>query len=183
MKKLIAVTLTLLMLGNPSLASAHHQQSEPSDGTVGSFRNVSPPMVVPDIRLVEDGRRELDLSAFRGKVVLLNLWATWCPPCVRELPALDRLQQRQGDDDFVVVPVLVDRAGMAQAEAFYQQLDIQHLGLYEGTVENVGQSYPIDVFPASFFIDRQGRVVSFLRSLADWDAPEADQLVEHYKQQ
>ncbi len=93
------------------------------------------------------------------------------------------MQKRLGDKDFVVVAVAVDEVDMVKAKNFYQQLKLENMGLYLATAENVGQSFPIDVFPASFFLDREGRVMSYLRSLADWDAPEADELVQYYKAQ
>ena len=164
-------------------AFAHHAKTEPSDGTVGSFKTINPPMQVQPVALLKNGVVALDMSAFKGKVVLLNLWATWCPPCIRELPALDRLQQRLGDKDFEVVAIAVDEAEYQHVLSFYQRFKLERLDLYQGTAQNVGQSFPIDVFPASFFLDREGRVISYLRSLADWDAPEADQLVEQYKSQ
>ncbi|MCW8884195.1 MAG: TlpA family protein disulfide reductase [Motiliproteus sp.] len=178
-----AVSIVLLLLLSCTSVSAHHAEKEPSDGTVKSFRSIDPPLKVPAISMLKDGVDVVDMTAFEGKIVLLNLWATWCPPCVRELPALDRLQQRLGDEHFVVVAVAVDEESADKAKEYYRRLDIKHLDLYLATAENVGQSYPIDVFPASFFLDGEGRVHSYLRSLADWDAPEADQLVNFYKLQ
>lgn len=156
---------------------ADHEKTEPSDGTVNSFIELDPPQVVEPVKLVLDNRQALDMSAFHGKVVLLNLWATWCPPCIRELPALDRLQQRLGGDDFVVVAVALDRAGFDAVKAFYDELKLEHLALYTSSTEEFGRVYPVDVFPASFFLDRDGRVLSYLRSYADWDDEQADALV------
>lgn len=160
---------------------ANHAETEPSDGTVNSFIPVDPPRGVEPVKLVRNASEALDMSAFRGKVVLLNIWATWCPPCLRELPALDRLQARQGDKDFEVVAVAVDRAGLEAIQGFYDRLQIRNLTLYHSTAEEFGRAYPVDVFPASFFLDREGRVLSFMRSLADWDDPAADRLIESYK--
>ncbi|MEH6626653.1 MAG: TlpA disulfide reductase family protein [Motiliproteus sp.] len=182
MKKLVSMLL-LTFLTVASLSWANHEESEPSDGTVGSFRAVEPPMPVPPITMIKNNMETLGLEAFRGKIVLLNLWATWCPPCIRELPALDRLQQRQGGADFVVIALAVDRAEFAEVKAFYDKLNLNHLDLYQGEADNVSGSFPIDVFPASFFIDRDGNVLSYLRSFADWDAPEADRLVQYHKAQ
>lgn len=161
---------------------ANHGATEPSDGTVNSFIEVNPPKEVKPVPMLRDESDPIDLSVFKGKLVLLNFWATWCPPCLRELPALDRLQQRLGGEGFEVVAVALDRRGYAGAREFYDKLKIQHLGLYHGTVEAFGEEFPVDVFPASFLIDPQGRVLSFLRSYADWDAPEADKMIQHHLQ-
>ncbi|HEY5716984.1 MAG TPA: TlpA disulfide reductase family protein [Motiliproteus sp.] len=161
-------------------AFANHETNEPSDGTVNSFIELDPPQPVVPVRLVRNGRDAIDLSAFKGKLILLNIWATWCPPCIRELPALDRLQQRMGGDRFEVVAVAVDRAGIAAARSFYQQQDIQHMQLYTSTAEEFGLAFPLDVFPASFFIDAEGKVLSYMRSFADWDDPRADAKINGY---
>ena len=79
-----------------SQAWASHGATEPSDGTVNSFRWLQDPLVLPETTIRQLPAEQVSLSRFKGKVVLLNLWATWCPPCVYELPALDRLQQRFG---------------------------------------------------------------------------------------
>jgi len=172
----------LLLIGSllAPAVFANHEETEPSDGTVNSFIELDPPQTVEPVQLVRNGEETIDLSAFKGKVVLLNLWATWCPPCIRELPALDRLQQRLGSDRFEVVAVAVDRAGIEGARKFYKEQHIQHMALYTSTVEEFGRAFPVDVFPASFFIDADGRVLSYLRSFADWDDPQADAKVRAY---
>ncbi len=170
----VAIVTSLLL---PAAVSANHAATEPSDGTVNSFIKVDPPKSVKPVPMMRGEHEAIDLSAFNGKLVLLNFWATWCPPCLRELPALDRLQQRLGSDRFEVVAVALDQKGYAGAREFYDRLNIKHLELYVGTVEAFGKEFPVDVFPANFMIDADGRVLSFMRSYADWDAPEAEQMI------
>ncbi|MEH6471198.1 MAG: TlpA disulfide reductase family protein [Halopseudomonas sp.] len=174
----------LLLLGVmlSTAVGANHAETEPSDGTVNSFIAVTPPKSIQAVPLVRGESDAIDMTAFRGKLVLLNFWATWCPPCLRELPALDRLQQRLGSDQFEVVAVALDRRRYAGAREFYDKLKIQHLELYHGSTQAFGEEFPVDVFPASFLIDSQGRVLSFLRSYADWDDPEADKLIQRHLQ-
>jgi thiol-disulfide isomerase/thioredoxin len=146
----LALTLGLLLFcALPAVA--YHEADEPSDGTVASF--------------------------FVGRVVLLNLWATWCPPCVRELPALDRLAGRFADEPFAVVTLALDQGGALQAAPFFERLGIANLVLYVDPARAIGEVLPDDVLPASFFIDREGRVVSYLRSYVDWDDASADRLI------
>jgi len=168
--------LLCAVLANAS--HAYHEANEPSDGTVASFRPLEPPVALPSaLQIVDGDGRVLPLEAFRGRVVLLNLWATWCPPCVRELPALDRLQARLGGDDFTVVAVSLDAGGAPVAAPFYERLEIRHLGLYADPSRVIGTVLPDDVLPATFMVDRDGRVVSFLRSYVDWDDPSADAMI------
>ena len=79
---------------------------------------------------VDGAGRDLTLEDFRGRVVLLNIWATWCVPCREEMPTLDALQARLGGDDFHVLPLSIDRAGLKVVRRFYDEIGIQHLGMY-----------------------------------------------------
>ncbi|WP_207061276.1 TlpA disulfide reductase family protein [Motiliproteus sp. SC1-56] len=175
-----APLVLLLLLISPALW-ANHAATEPSDGTVNSFIPVDPPRELVPLAMMENRDQPRSLSDFKGKVVLLNLWATWCPPCIRELPALDRLQARHGDEDFVVLAVALDRAGYDAVKAYYDKLELQHLGLYHASISEFSQAFPVDVFPASFMIDREGRVTSFMRSYADWDDMAADEFIKRLK--
>ena len=172
------VAALALLLGAQAV-SAYHEKSEPSDGTVRSFKTLAQPRAAPGrLSFVDPQGRQTPLGEFRGKVVLLNLWATWCPPCVRELPALDRLQARLGGEDFAVVAVSLDEGGTAQAAPFFERLGIEHLALYADPNASLKQFFPIDVLPANFILDRQGRVTHFLRSYVDWDGPDVDRLFD-----
>ncbi len=79
------------------------------------------PEVLPEIKFQDGDGRERSLAEWRGKVVLLNLWATWCLPCRKEMPALDRLQATLGSDQFQVVAISVDRTGLAGAKKFLEE--------------------------------------------------------------
>ena len=155
--------------------SASHSASEPSDGTVRSFKPVVPPKIPTDIQFYSPAG-DVSLSSFKGKVVLLNIWATWCPPCIRELPSLDRLQAKFDQKDFQVLPLSVDDGGLEQAAPFFARLKIKHLKLHADPAKNISRFFPIDVLPASFIIDKEGQVIAFLRSYADWDEPQAEQI-------
>ncbi len=159
-------------------AWASHGANEPSDGTVNSFRWLKNPVALPEISIQRWPTERVGLSSFRGKVVLLNLWATWCPPCVYELPALDRLQQRVGGDEFTIVAVAVDRDPELARKLFVDRLALGHLTFFAEPPESIAQNFPMDVLPSNFVIDREGRVIGMLRSYVDWDSPAADEFVE-----
>ena len=157
---------------------ATHNPSEAYDGTVNSFRWLKSPLNVNDVPIHNEEEKRIILSRFEGKIVLLNLWASWCSPCIRELPALDRLQNRLGSDDFVVVAVSLDEALDPAKELFFDKLSIEHLKLYIEPAEQLGQVFPVDVLPASFIINRKGQAVGLLRSYVDWDDPRTDTLIK-----
>jgi len=169
-------TLALMLFVNQAPAS--HEASEPSDGTVNSFRWLKNPLTLPEISIQHWPGKRISLSQFKGKVVLLNLWATWCPPCVHELPALDRLQRRFGEEEFVVVAISVDRDPEAARKLFLDRLALDHLNFYIEAPEQLGKVFPLDVLPVNFIIDRNGQAIGLLRSFVDWDSPDADRFVK-----
>ena len=170
----------ILVVGLAGPAAAYHEKNEPSDGTVGSFKPVEPPRALSDFTFFDGAGRPIRFSDLRGLVVLVNLWATWCPPCIRELPALDRLQGKFGGDDFLVLALSLDQAGALAVAPFFERLKIENLGVYVDPTRAAQVAFPTDVLPASFMVDRQGRVTSFMRSYADWDAPEAEAMIRRH---
>jgi thiol-disulfide isomerase/thioredoxin len=175
LRNLLLLWCTLVLM--PGLSGADHEASEPSDGTVRSFRALDVPRPVPKLRVLGPDGNPVPLAAFRGRIVLLNLWATWCPPCIRELPALDRLNRNLSGDAFEVVAVSLDAGGRNEAQPFFDRLGIDSLVLYSDPGKTLAEFFPVDVLPASFIIDRDGRVTHFLRSYVDWDDPLAYEFI------
>lgn len=173
---LLCILALLIALG-PRPARAAHDGSERSEGPATSFRGLSPPREPPFFEVRDADGRVLGLDAFRGKVMLLNLWATWCIPCVREMPALDRLQGKFDKADFVVVPLSLDKQGLSKVEPFYKRHELQNLDIYLDPELKIEQGFPVDVLPANFLFDRQGRVAGYVQNYVDWDAPEAEAMV------
>jgi len=181
MKKLktpLYLVLALMFFSIGTQVLAKHEANEPSDGSVDSFRWLKSPLPVSAVAIHDRQGKMIALSQFKGKIVLLNIWASWCQPCIRELPALDRLQQRLGGDDFEVVVVSIDSDPELARQMFSDQLSLQHLQLYLEPAEQLGKSFPVDVLPSSFFLDRQGQAMGLLRSYVEWDAPLADRLIK-----
>jgi thiol-disulfide isomerase/thioredoxin len=120
---------------------------------------------------------EIDLGKFRGQVVLVNLWATWCIPCREEMPALDRLQAAKGGPDFQVVAISQDRAGPAKAQAFLAEIGVQALPFYIDATMRSGRAFGAYGLPLTILYDRQGQEVGRLFGIAEWDGPEAVALI------
>jgi thiol-disulfide isomerase/thioredoxin len=137
------------------------------------------PRDLPEIHFADEESHDLTLADFRGRVVLLNVWATWCVPCRKEMPALDRLQGRLGGKDFLVVPLSIDRDGVAPVKRFYQELGLEKLGIYVDPSGKGSRALAIPGVPTTLLIDRQGREAARKMGPAEWDGPEMVSLVEH----
>lgn len=130
------------------------------------------PQLVPDLRFQDAHGKERTLSDFRGKVILLNLWATWCAPCRKEMPALDRLQQKLGGPDFQVLALSLDNGGPTVVRQFYDQIGIRALGIYvDSSMEATGKLRVLGV-PTTLLLDRAGRERWRKTGPAEWDSPE-----------
>tara|TARA_R100000773_G_scaffold41118_1_gene37488 strand:- start:208 stop:660 length:453 start_codon:yes stop_codon:yes gene_type:complete len=115
--------------------------------------------------------RDLTLADFRGRVVLLNIWATWCVPCREEMPTLDALQEKLGGDDFHVLPLSIDRAGMEIVRRFYDEIGIRHLDTYLAEDIRVMAAFAVVGLPTTILIDRDGFERGRLVGPAEWDSP------------
>lgn len=121
---------------------------------------------------------QTNLEAYRGKVVLVNAWATWCPPCVAEMPSLDELQRLRGGDDFVVLPISLDRS-MEEAAKFYERTNLTDLPLIHDGTFAINARLELPGLPTSIFYDEFGRELARLPGEADWASEEALALVDH----
>lgn len=136
------------------------------------------PKPIASIAFEDDQGRAQILADFRGKVVLLNIWATWCGPCRREMPSLDRLQGMLGGDDFAVVALSIDRAGIDVVRKFYADIGVRKLGIYIDISGKAARELATIGVPATVLIDRGGRELGRLVGPAEWDAPEIVQFLK-----
>jgi thiol-disulfide isomerase/thioredoxin len=123
------------------------------------------------------------LADFKGRVVLLNFWATWCAPCIREMPSLDRLQAALEDRGLAVLAVSIDRGGAKVVRPFAKRLGLDRLALYLDAKAALFKTFGVTGLPTTFLIDRQGDIVGAYAGAAEWDGPEARALIEHYLRQ
>lgn len=146
-------------------------------GEMGDFSYFAAPRPVPAIAFTDGAGKSLSLADFRGRVVLVNFWATWCAPCVREMPSLDRLQARLGGPDFAVLDISLDREGKAVVEPYFAKNQLRHLGIYLDPSGEAFRRWQGSGVPTSFLIDREGRARGVLLGPAQWDSPDAVALV------
>lgn len=129
----------------------------------------------------EDGQgRKRTLADFRGRVVLLNVWATWCGPCRKEMPTLDRLQRRLGSADFEVVALSIDRGGQAVIKTFFDEIDVRALAIYVDATAEAGAKLGILGVPTTLLLDRMGREIGRATGPAEWDSPEVIDMIQRF---
>ena len=125
------------------------------------------PQLAPDFSVPDLGGQAVRLSALRGKVVLLNLWTTWCPPCREEMPSMERLYARLRDRDFQLLAISQDEDGKRAVEPFVRDLGLSFPVLVDPE-HQVGDRYGVWGYPESFLIDRNGYVVERVIGPRDW---------------
>jgi len=135
------------------------------------------PEPLADVNFVDEAGTPKTLKDFRGKTVLLNLWATWCAPCREEMPSLDRLQQELGSDTFQVVALAVDRTGIQAARKFLDGINVKSLQLYADPTTRSGSALKAIGMPTTILIDAEGREIGRLPGPAEWDSEPAKALV------
>lgn len=146
-----------------------------STGTIVAGPSAIPlhdtPQQLPAVSFVgQDGNR-LTLGQWRGKVVLLNIWATWCVPCREEMPALDRLQALLGNDHFEVVALSIDRAGIGVVREFYDEIGIKNLDIFIDATMQASRDLRIFGLPATLLVGPDGEELGRLIGPAEWDTP------------
>ena len=148
-----------------------------SKGTMATFVVRRELRDIANVTFRDSSGTKVSLSDWRGKVVLLNLWAAWCAPCRQEMPALDRLQGEMGSNDFEVVAVSIDRKGVAAAQKFLDEIETKHLRTY---IDKSGRiSREIDAFgmPTTVLISREGKEIGRLIGPAEWNSNQAKALI------
>ncbi len=162
-------------------ASIAGEGGPPISGSVQNFVAFDEPIAASLTPFSTNGDGERTLEVFRFKVVLVNFWATWCGPCVREMPTISRLEQKLGDEDFTVVIVSQDRDGWKRIEPFLKKrlkLEFENSFLDEGL--NFSRAMQVRSLPVVAILDPQGNEVGRLVGGAEWDSPEAIALIQHY---
>jgi thiol-disulfide isomerase/thioredoxin len=170
MKLACAVALLFLLVA-PGIGSAADSERDTPDRTkLGEFLPSSQPFPAPAISLTDAAGNTVELAEFRGKLVLVNLWATWCEPCLREMPSLERLQAHLGDR-IVVLAVSEDRGGTKVVEPFVAKLALKSVKTYIDPKSAVGHAFEVRGLPTSFLIGRDGKVLGRVEGEAEWDSP------------
>ena len=142
-------------------------------GAMKRFKLTTPPKPVPDLEFLDVNDQPIRLSELNGQARLINLWATWCAPCVKEMPSLDRLQAEMPRDRFLVIPISLDGPSRPKVAPFYKE---QNLAQISASIYDKGRKamsvLGVTLLPTSILVDPAGRELGRLEGDADWDTPE-----------
>ena len=151
---------------------------ELATGTLAAFLVKPERKPLPDFAFQDGAGKPLKLSDWKGRVVLVNLWATWCAPCRKEMPDLSKLEKELGSDQFEVVAISVDRKGAEASAAFLKETGVDNLKLYIEPSTRIVNDLKSAGLPATLLIDREGRELGRILGPADWASPEAMALIK-----
>ena len=178
----LAVSLFAVWYMLPSSGVDTVADAAPGAAVPGKFELIPFPKPRPlaDVAFQDGAGHKLALTDFKGKVVLLNVWATWCSPCRKEMPTLDRLQAKLGGKDFEVVALSIDRDGPDVVRKFFKEIGVRNLALYiDPTMEAQSKLQLVGV-PTTLLINRDGREVTRYTGIAEWDRTEVIGTIERY---
>lgn len=159
-----------LLAALPGLAlAAPRAQASPQDGGLSRLREASRPAAAVAFQDAEG--RERSFTDFAGEGLVVNLWATWCPPCVAEMPSLDRLAAMLRGERVRVLALSSDRGGRAVVEAFYGRVGIRHLEVWLDPRGAAARGMGVRALPSTVIVDRAGMERARLEGEAEWDHP------------
>ncbi len=187
-----AAVLGLVVVGTGALAVSLY--SKPSDESkpppakksaslgpqLDKFITHARRKTLPDLFVQSANGAQMKLSAVKGRLVLVNFWATWCAPCRKEMPQLDALAARYQDKNVKVITLSVDRSGAGKGEKFLNELAVKNVTrLYDASYKSA-RAVALIGLPTTLLLDENGMEIGRLAGEADWDAPEVHALLDYY---
>ncbi|MGL4750137.1 MAG: TlpA family protein disulfide reductase [Shewanella sp.] len=138
---------------------------------------------IPEVPFIDEAGKTQTLAQYQGKLTLVNLWATWCAPCLREIPELQKLQQQYQGKNLNVVPISIDEE-IQDVRPFLNKYGFNNYSTWLDPNKNIEGIVPTTVVPASYFFDAKGNLVGFIRGYLDWGDKDVvsylDQLIAKY---
>lgn len=164
------VTSVIVAISSP-LARADSERCVPAAGELDGFIRAPLPRTVTQAPFFENDETERTLQEFAGQGLVLNFWATWCQPCITEMPSLARLAALLKGDGVTVLALSEDRGGGAKVKAFLEKTGLTELGVFLDRNGLVSRKMVVGGLPTTLLIDAQGKEVGRLVGVAQWDDP------------
>ncbi|KPA21582.1 Thiol:disulfide interchange protein TlpA [Shimia sp. SK013] len=146
---------------------------EMREGDMRKLNFHSDPKPVSSKSFISEDGEDMTLEAFRGKIVLLNFWATWCAPCRHEMPMLSELQTQLGGDSFEVVTIATGRNMVPAMRKFFEDISVDNLPLHRDPKQLLAREMAVFGLPATLIVDANGKEIARLQGDADWSSENA----------
>lgn len=176
--KLFVVTLFIVTGGAVATALADKGDAPPLAGAMHEFILQTPPAPAPAVAFSNGDNATLGFKDFKGKVTLVNLWATWCAPCVKEMPSLQALKQARGGADFDVVTISEDKTARKVVDPFFEKNNLADLPRYTDAESAVGRAFRVRGLPTTMLLDRDGNEIGRFEGGANWSGSDALALID-----
>ncbi len=180
MKGFLFAGLTVLALVAAPNPAVQAQSGPPVEGQVRNYEPLEEPVPVPDVAVLTREGGTTTFDRFEGRFVVLNFWATWCGPCIRELPSLARLDDALADERAQVVLISQDRGGFKQTDRFLKKFGVNIADSFVDERLKFSRAIGIRSLPTTILIGPDGLEAGRLVGTAEWDSPEALALIEWY---
>jgi thiol-disulfide isomerase/thioredoxin len=178
---LVLVALAAAIAGTYTVRQGTENQANPPiQGAMRQFTVSRDRPPSPAAKLIAADGKERTLADYRGRIVVANFWATWCAPCIKEMPSLDRLRAKLGDDGVVVVALSQDLKGWAVITPFLESHNLKTLPVLADPEGAAARGLGATVLPTTVILGRDGRLEGSLVGAAEWDSEDAMRLVRYY---
>ncbi len=174
----------LAALGLSLAVTGAAAEGPPLEGSFGErFQLQQGPQRAPDTAFATRGGKTVSLRDYEGRVLLVNFWATWCPPCIEEMPTLDALAAEMNSEAFKVMAVSTDRGGAKTVNEFLaNKMSLDSLDIYLDPKAKLARAFGVTGMPTTYLIDADGVVVGHLQGAADWNSPAVKRLIRYYRE-
>jgi thiol-disulfide isomerase/thioredoxin len=176
---LLVLAIVAILAGQSSIERA---LAQPISGSVAKFKPAPRDKSAGPVVALDASDRPVDGKAYAGKLVVLNFWATWCAPCVKEMPSLDRAQAALGGKGLAVVPLSLDGPTKAKVQPFFETNKLAHLPVLFDQGNKTFSSFGVTVLPTTILL-RDGKELGRIEGPAEWDDPDAMALLQFYLDQ
>ena len=169
-----------LLREGPKPAEPAFPDGAATSAPIDHFVPADPGLDFAAIAPLDPAGKPADMAAYHGKALLVNLWATWCAPCIKELPSLGKLQEAVGGADFAVVTIALDEPDAAKVAPFLAQHGAANLPALIDTNRTIDKVMPVSALPTSFLVDKEGKVLGMLTGDAEWHCGAALEAVKAF---